>query len=597
MRNSLSLKFIAGDLSRSRGTTAVLAVLLILCATLMATGAIVMERLVGSMDRLFEAARPPHFLQMHAGGYDRAALERFAADHPQVRDWLIEEMVGLDGSALTWQRPSTGGSGGTTASGDLSDSLIDHLFVSQNATFDLLLDESGAAPRPGPGQVYVPVAVQQSHGLRTGDDLTLATAAGPLRLRIAGAVRDAQMASSLSSGSRFLISPSDLRTLQRSGSGSPEIIVEYRTADPSGAVDLQRAYESDPATPKNGQAVTFQMIRMINAFGDGLVAVALIMVSLVLIAISMLVLRFVIRGTLEDEVREIGALRAIGLSSRAVSGLYLAKYGVIATAACLVGGLLAVVLSGFLVRGVQTSYLAAPAGLQTVLVPLGALALVDLMVIALCHRVLREVRRLDVVEALVRGELSAARRPAGRPGRSRLASARGGLNVRLTLIDLAAERGRWLLVATVLGTVGPAGHSPDEPAEHLPESPLRHLHGDAGQRPARRHPVLRRDGRGPRPAGGRDAGRPPADRRALLRQGALRGARREGLGGDDGGGRRALGLRSERIRLRRDRLHQRRRPRRRSDRAVGAERRAVRPGAGGTHSLCAAGPSGPPSSS
>lgn len=114
----------------------------------------VMERVVGSVDQLFEEARPPHFLQMHSGDNDPGALGSFAEQHPDVEAWLIEDMPGYDGADLSWSRASDGEAGG------FSDSLIDELFVTHNDEFDLLLDGTGAAPTPSPGEVYLPVAYQ-----------------------------------------------------------------------------------------------------------------------------------------------------------------------------------------------------------------------------------------------------------------------------------------------------------------------------------------------------------------------------------------------------------------------------------------------------
>lgn len=167
-------------------------------------------------------------------------------------------------------------------------------------------DETGAIPQPTVGAVYVPVTYQQQFGLQTGDELAIRTEAGSHDLTIEGFVRDSQMASSLSSATRFLVSSEDFHGLERAGGGDPEIIVEYRLTDASLTSQFQTAYESDENLPKNGQAVTYRMIQLVNAFGDGLGAVALIFVSLLLMAIALLNLRFVIRGTVEDEVREIG---------------------------------------------------------------------------------------------------------------------------------------------------------------------------------------------------------------------------------------------------------------------------------------------------
>lgn len=51
----------------------------------MATGAVVMERMVGSVDAL--------------------ARDEFASDHPQIGSWLIEDMLGIDSTAIFWWCP------------------------------------------------------------------------------------------------------------------------------------------------------------------------------------------------------------------------------------------------------------------------------------------------------------------------------------------------------------------------------------------------------------------------------------------------------------------------------------------------------------
>ena len=449
----MELQYGLRDLRRNKGVNLALATVLVLSAFLMATGAMVMERVVGSVDRLFEQAQPPHFLQMHVGDYDVEALGAFAEQRPEVRSWLIEDMIGFDSSSLAWERPSTG------SSGDLSASLVDNLFVAQNEDFDFLIDQSGAIAQPARGEVYAPVAYREQFALEVGDELQVRTSSGVVGLAVRGFVRDAQMASSLSSATRFLVSEADLTALGDAGGGAPEIIVEYRLDDPSLAGDLRRAYEADDALPANGQAVTYDQIRIINAVSDGLVAVALVLGSLVLIAIALLNVRFVIRGTLEDEIRAIAVMKAIGLPDRTIRRLHLARYGVMTAVACVVGGLMAVPAAGALTRDAAVSYAAAPLRWSSVVVPLLALLVVLVVVLAICSRVLSRVRRIEVVGALVHGstldEGQTARRARRRTRRLRTSVFRadrgGDLNRRLALVDLRADLRQWLLLPAVFG--------------------------------------------------------------------------------------------------------------------------------------------------
>lgn len=446
----LYLRYAVNDLVRNKAVNAALMTVLVLSAFLMATGSMVIERLAGAVGGLSEQARPPHLLQMHKGEYDRSALEAFAAEHREIDSWLVTEMVGYESSALSWERPATG------ESGSLRSSRIDNLFVTQNDEFDHLVDEDGGIPEPARGEVYVPVKYQQAFGLRAGDTLTVSTDRGPLTFDVQGVVKDAQMAASASSATRVLVSDEDFTRLRAAG-GLPEVIVEYRLTDAGLADGLQNAYESDEALPRNGPAITGQQIRIISTFSDGLSAMALILVSLLLVVVALLSLRFVIAGTLEDEVRQIGAMKAVGLPDRAISRLYLSKYVVMTLAACVVGGALAVVATSILTQDLQASYAAAEVGVWTFLVPLSALAAVFLVVVTICRRVLRKVRRIEVVGALVHGstldERQTARRARRRTRRVRrtgLASSWGpGVNRRLAVLDLRAEAGQWVLLPVV----------------------------------------------------------------------------------------------------------------------------------------------------
>lgn len=449
--NSLMWRYASNDLRKNRGVNVALLLVLVLSAFLMATGVMVMERMFGAVDTLFDQARPPHFLQMHKGDYDGDALARFAQQHDEIDAWLIQDTLGYDSAAISWQRPST------AESGDLSESLTDNLFVTQNEQFDYLIDESGQVPEPKAGDVYVPVAYRQRFKLESGDRLGIRTSADIHELEVVGFVRDSQMASSLSSATRFVVSPSDFKALTDKGGGAPEIIAEYRLINSSDASTFMTAYESEQALPKNGPAITYAQIRLVNAFSDGLVAVALIFVSMLLIAISILNLRFVIRGTLEDDVREIGVMKAIGIPSRTIRRIYLSKFAVLTLISCVIGGLLAIPGTSYLVRDVQENYAASPFSVMTVLSPLVALFLLFVFVIAMCWVVLRAVRRIEVVNALVHGSTLGerqirrlARRQAKQARRRNLADYGGSsIDRRLVAIDLLAERRQWLLIPLV----------------------------------------------------------------------------------------------------------------------------------------------------
>ena len=75
---------------------------------------------------------------------------------------------------------------------------------------------------------------------------------------------------------------------------------------------------------------------------DMIVVGILLVVSIILILIAFVVLRFTIIFTLSDEFREIGVMKAIGISNHKIRSLYLVKYAAISVIGATIGLLLSV---------------------------------------------------------------------------------------------------------------------------------------------------------------------------------------------------------------------------------------------------------------
>lgn len=70
---------------------------------------------------------------------------------------------------------------------------------------------------------------------------------------------------------------------------------------------------------------------------DMVIAAIMLVVSICLILISMIILRFTIHFTMSEEFREIGVMKAIGITTSKIRGLYLIKYFVISMLAGIIG--------------------------------------------------------------------------------------------------------------------------------------------------------------------------------------------------------------------------------------------------------------------
>jgi putative ABC transport system permease protein len=379
------------DFLRKKLITIVVFAFIFLAALLVASGTNLIIELGNSLNVLFTRANTPHFVQMHAGPLDQAEIDSWAAANDMVTDQQTAEMITVDGSNLYL---------GESENSEQT-SIMDISFVTQNEGFDFLLDLDNNIIQLSPGEIAVPVYYSQERDLAIGDEVRVNTDAGEMVFAISAFSRDSQMNPAIASSKRFLIHEQDYANL-REYIVETEYLIEFLLVDDTLISTFASAYqESD--LPKTGPVVDKGLFRIINSLSDGLVAGVVILMSLLLIVIAILCLRFTLLATIEEDSREIGVMKAIGIARSDIKRLYLAKYFVMGAAAALLGYLTSLLLNQVLSANILL-YIgsASKSVLQTVL-PLAAASSIFLIVTISCAVILRRFNRISAVEALRSG--------------------------------------------------------------------------------------------------------------------------------------------------------------------------------------------------
>jgi putative ABC transport system permease protein len=76
---------------------------------------------------------------------------------------------------------------------------------------------------------------------------------------------------------------------------------------------------------------------MINGITDGIMIAVLVLIGVLVIIVAFLCIRFTLLAKIEEDYKEIGVLKAVGMRVSQIKKLYLAKYGAIAGVACALG--------------------------------------------------------------------------------------------------------------------------------------------------------------------------------------------------------------------------------------------------------------------
>lgn len=402
------------DISRNKVITATLFLFILLAAMLVSGAVNIMITLFGSIDSLFTLSHAPHYVLMHSGTLNQNEIDVFSESNPLVKSQQTVNMLGINGANIYFSNNED----------SEASSIIENSFVTQNKTFDFLLDTESNIIHVNSGEIAVPIYHMKEYGLRLGDTVRVATSNFDIEFTITAFVRDVQMNPSIVTSKRFVVSENDWALLQ-DNIGETEYLIEFQLYDVNSVSDFETMYQASDL-PQKDTAITYTLYRTLNALTDGIVAAVIVLISLLLIAIAALCLRFTLTATIEEDYREIGVMKAIGISGRDIRRLYMLKYVAMAAIASLLGYVISFFIGNLFTANISLYMGTDPKTIWSGILPaLGAL-LVFLAVVVFCHVVLRRFRKISAVHAM-RDGASGGNRQAVR--RFRLSNSLGNVNI------------------------------------------------------------------------------------------------------------------------------------------------------------------------
>jgi putative ABC transport system permease protein len=422
-------RLLRNDIRRSKAITLTTMLFVAAAAMLVALAAVLVVNLSGAIDTLMMQAKTPHLMQMHAGELDAARLAAFAEQNQAVADFQVMEFLNLDGAQFVF------------VGGSLADSVQDNGLTVQSEKFDFLLDLDGQVISVADGEIYVPITYMQSRIVRVAETVTVAGRP----FTIAGALRDSQMQPLLSSSKRFLVSRNDFEALRQSG--SVEYLIEFRLHDLENLGAFEAAYTA-AGLEANGPTLTYPLFRLFNGLSDGLMIAVILLVSALVIAIAFLCIRFTLLAKIEDDYREIGVMKAIGLRLNDIKRIYLTQYVAIAAVGSLLGYGLSFLFRDALLANIRLYMGESENATFAPLLGIFSVTLVFVAISAYVNGVLGRFRKISPAEA-VRFGVSQEKSGGGRHFRlstNRLLDT----NIFLGIKDVLARKSLYLTMLTVL---------------------------------------------------------------------------------------------------------------------------------------------------
>lgn len=341
------------------------------------------------MSKFEERAVPADIAQMHTGEYNQAEIDQFTlqySNHIAMQETMILQNV--DGGNIHIGQNQT-----------LAGSIQDISFVVQNRKFDFILDLNNERLDIKEGFVAVPIYFMEQHDLKIGDSITVKTGGYEKEFVISDYARDFEMNSSLTSSKRFVINHHDFHEMYVKQVGEMEYLIQFKMNENGNADAVQTAY-IEAGLPANGPTIGRNIFLLFNAMSDIAVAMIIIFISILLMIIALLCIRLTFLAMMDEDLKEIGIMKAIGISKGDIKNVYLNKYRAVSLVGGSIGYLLSLPMVHLLNGNIRLYISTDLSGNIKYLLSLIAPILIYCIIAMYCKRVLRRIDKISAVEAL-----------------------------------------------------------------------------------------------------------------------------------------------------------------------------------------------------
>lgn len=246
------------------------------------------------------------------------------------------------------------------------------------------------------GEIAIPRLEAEANNLQIGDKVSIRIGEVEQEFTIAAITKDVAFGTAFMGFKRMLVSKADFECFDNQEN-------QVRT----NIYCINETDENEFMT--DWQKQNFSVISMIDRstlsmayIMDMLVAAILIVVSICLILIAFMVLRFTIVFTLQEDFREIGIMKAIGLRDTGIKGVYLIKYLGIAVVAAFFGVIASFPFGELLLKQTIVHLVVNNAG-QNVLLHIVCAVIVVGVVLLFSNSSANKLRKFSAIDAIRNG--------------------------------------------------------------------------------------------------------------------------------------------------------------------------------------------------
>ena len=393
----MEYRFLKNDLKKNFKNNIIITLFISLSVAVIIAVFLTCFSLFSSIFSLYEVARPPHFLQLHKGDININEIEEFNKNIDYVEDSQVITLINAYGSDFNVIKMDK-----SKANTSLENFKLDISIVKQSEKFDYLLDKDKSILELKDGEIAVPRILLEDYDIEIGDTLRYKTDDGYREYKVSNIMYDAQMNTSMAGSVRFLLSDSDYDDLLKN-SKDTEYMIESIFKDPDYANKYQVSYE-ESGLPKNGQAVTYNLIVTISAITDILNSLMFLIAGIIFMIISLVSLRYVIMMEIEEDRLVIGNMKALGISYRDIRNLYLNKFRLLSFVGVVFGYIISNIFTKFMTGRIERIFGLIDVGILGYMISIVVALIMYLIITIFVKAILKKIRKLSVIDIMVKNK-------------------------------------------------------------------------------------------------------------------------------------------------------------------------------------------------
>lgn len=284
------------------------------------------------------------------------------------------------------------------------------IYISSMPTkYAKVFDEKGQSFSLKPGEIAIGKNVLENNGLRLGDSIIIKEGQLQKEFKVKLIIKDMAFGNEMSGTTRMIIHDDDY--LQLKECKDAELVSLYHVSlsenVSKGEVTNEEVNTFTKEMSSQGfttleRYLTKSIYRLLYSF-DMIVAALLILIGICLILIAMLVLRFTLVFTMEEEYREIGIMKAIGLKGFDIKRNYLVKYLSLVVIGAVLGLGISLPVSTAMVDSVAANMIMEDSSVNLWLNILCTIVVI-LIVLLFCYRCTHKMDKISSIAAIRGGQ-------------------------------------------------------------------------------------------------------------------------------------------------------------------------------------------------